>query len=75
MSKSYFTLATREDDGLWYAQFGDYDRDVVKQELDDYADGGSYRRKDMRVVVTGDDQASVERGVRRLNYPLSARAY
>ena len=26
----YYTLAIREDDGIWAEQFGDYDLDVVR---------------------------------------------
>ena len=55
--KTYFTLAVREA-GRWAPQFGDYDRAVVAQELDDLAYGGIPKR-DMRIVKSADDQASI----------------
>lgn len=50
----YFTLVTREDDGLWYPQFGDFDRSVVVTEkADSYA--REYRASDMRIVTCEDE--------------------
>lgn len=65
MAKRYYTLAVRED-GQWTAQFGDYDRETVQAELDDYVDH-DYRKRDLRIVQSNDDQASIMNAVARLN--------
>jgi hypothetical protein len=66
MSRIYFTLAAREPDGVWAPQFGDYDRQCVAAELDDYAQH-DYRRKDLKVVKSFDDQASINKAMAALN--------
>jgi len=65
MSRKYYTLAILED-GIWAPQFGDYDRDCVKFEADDYKDHGT-KLKDIRIICTKDDQASIESAVSALN--------
>jgi hypothetical protein len=38
-TRQYYTLFTRDEDGKWHPQFGDYSRSVVKDEAEDsYAD-------------------------------------
>jgi hypothetical protein len=66
MRKRYFTLAVR-DDGRWAPQFGDYDRSVVADELNDYVDSHDYRRKDLRILTTTDAQAAIDAAVAALN--------
>jgi hypothetical protein len=66
MARTYFTLCTREADGVWSPQFGDYDKDCVRFELDDYAQH-DYKRKDLRIVTSYDDQASINTAVAALN--------
>lgn len=61
----YYSLAVRED-GKWAVQFGDYDRETVKAELGDYLDHGT-RRKDMRIITSGDTQAEITKAVAALN--------
>lgn len=65
----YYTLATREN-GKWAPQFGDYDRKVVQQELEDTV--GAYhqfKRKDCTIFWTWykDGQAAIDEQIRRLN--------
>lgn len=45
---NYYTLFTKEDDGKWYPQFGDYVRNVVIDEIASYR--GDYKRKDIKIV-------------------------
>jgi hypothetical protein len=66
MSHRYFTLLHREDDGVWAIEFGDYSRAVVQDELEDFLDH-DIRRKDLRIIQTQDDQASINVAVAALN--------
>lgn len=65
MSRRYFTLAVYEN-GRWGPQFGDYDRETVKYELEDYVDQG-HRRKHLRIIETGNKQVDVNAGIEALN--------
>jgi hypothetical protein len=64
MSRRYWTLCTR-DEGTWSPQFGDYTRSVVEGEADDYR--REYRRKDLRIICTGDRQCEIVAAVAALN--------
>lgn len=66
MSHRYFTLLHREADGIWAIEFGDYSRRVVQDELEDYLDH-DIRRKDLRIITTGDAQSDIEAAVAALN--------
>jgi hypothetical protein len=64
MGKCYHTLVIKED-GFWSPQFGDYDRETVESEADEY-------RRDLPsssilIISTNDDQASINQGVAKLN--------
>lgn len=66
-ARTYYTLATREYEGApWAPQFGDYSRGCVEYELDDYRDQG-YERKDLKIIKSMDDQASINAAVEALN--------
>lgn len=65
MTKLYYTLVQRID-GKWHIEFGDHDRDAVNAELDEYHMNGSYK-KDLRILTTGPDQASINAAVAKLN--------
>jgi hypothetical protein len=64
--KTYYTLVTNEDGAGWAPQFGDYDREVVEAEQDDYCDGGIPRRC-TRIIKSGDRQADIQAKVDELN--------
>lgn len=54
MAKPYFTLVALRD-GIWSAQFGDYDREVVRdEELD------CYDTEVTKIIKTDDNQASID---------------
>lgn len=61
----YFTLAIREE-GVWAPQFGDYQRSTVKDEMGEYSDH-DVKSCDMKIVVSEDDQASIDAAIRELN--------
>lgn len=67
--RKYYTLLLWDLDFARYCiEFGDYDRRVVKEEMQDYHD--SYRSipyKLMRIIETYSDQASIDAEVKRLN--------
>lgn len=53
----YHTLVTRED-GIWEAAFGDYDREVVAYEMDDFTEYQGYARQDVKIIRTKTDAQS-----------------
>lgn len=61
MVKRYYTLAVKED-GVWYAQFGDYDKETVKQEAEDSWDG--YKT---RIVSSEASQVAIQAAIDALN--------
>lgn len=64
-ARPYFTLAQRID-GVWSAQFGDYDRETVEFELEDFVDH-DVKRRDLRIVQSGARAAEVAAAVAKLN--------
>ena len=70
-ARTYYTLLVRDNamrsDAPWEVAFGDYDRDVVDDERDGYADSGAYRVRDMQIIATGDMQQDVDARVAELN--------
>lgn len=64
----YHTLLTMEN-GRWYIQFGDYDKDVVKQEKED--DYSGFKTK---IITTGDSQEAIDKKVAELNAALGGAA-
>lgn len=67
-NRKYWTLACRDPDtGRWSPQFGDYDKNVVVQERDDYKDAGTYKPKDMVVVSHNDTPGALNIEIERLN--------
>lgn len=67
MSRTYYTLVTLDDnDGYWKPQFGDYNRETVEYERDDYKDNG-YSSRELKIIRTGDKQADINEAVTKLN--------
>lgn len=66
MARKYFTLAQRIE-GVWYPQFGDYDRAVVDQERQDWRDAGTALASDLRVISSGARQADINAAIAKLN--------
>ena len=61
----YYTLLEKHA-GAWAVAFGDYDREVVADERADLIDGGQ-RAKDLKVITTNEDAASINAAIARLN--------
>ena len=70
MARTYYTACIRDRDGVWAPQFGDYDRAVVVEEMEDWHDAtglhGS-KRRDMKIITTGPKQADINAAVDALN--------
>lgn len=64
-SKKYYTLLTADTKGGKLSpQFGDYDKECVKQEKEDSYGMGYF---DMQIIATDDDQVSISAKVVELN--------
>jgi hypothetical protein len=68
VTRSYYTLAVwpKAEGQQWSPQFGDYDRTVVKQELDDTRKDWP-RGSKFQIIETTDTQESINAGIDRLN--------
>jgi hypothetical protein len=59
--RNYYTLLVKRDN-LWSPQFGDYDKEVVKDEEYD-----CYDTEKTRIICTKDDQVSIDAAVKVIN--------
>jgi hypothetical protein len=73
MARRYFTLAVRwhwEEAGVlhsrWSPEFGDYDREVVESERDDYR-SRDFKARDLKIISTGDKQSDIDAAIMKLN--------
>lgn len=67
MSKAYFSLIVRFDRGdRWAVQFGDYDRETVQAEAEEYGD--AYR---VKIIKTAPDQSAINLAVALQNAKLT----
>lgn len=69
----YYMIATRTD-GKWSPQWGDYDKSVVKFEVEHeykrrfHGDDGRWSRKDIKIVkCASDTQQAVDQALKELN--------
>lgn len=68
--RKYYTLLSREHKTApWVIEFGDYKRNVVRQERDDMKDG-DYWNHAFKIIETGDWQMDISAAVTALNYPV-----
>ena len=68
LNRPYFTLLSREFVAdAWCIEFGDFDRETVKAELQDYRDHGA-KKANLRIVATADaTMDSINAAVAALN--------
>ena len=67
-TQKYYTLVGLNTDHVWEIIFGDYDREVVKDEVRAWVDAGrddSY--PSLKIITTSDKQADIDLAVKRLN--------
>lgn len=68
MTKPYYTLAIRDADGKWSAQFGDYIKEIVQEEAElEWVESQGYARSACKILTTQDNQAAINQGVAILN--------
>lgn len=60
----YYTLIVNT--GQWHAEFGDFDRQVVREERDATIESG-FRSKHVKVIATEPDQESIQHKIDILN--------
>jgi hypothetical protein len=75
MARTYYTLAVlpnAEGNRQWSPQFGDYDRDVVAQELEDTRDDWSKGSK-FKIVTSNGTQSGIDAAIDELNTKLQQR--
>jgi hypothetical protein len=63
---TYYTLLSLEE-GAWHPQFGDYDRENVEFEREDYAYSQKRPMRDFKIIKTSDHQDDIDAEVARLN--------
>lgn len=62
----YYTLVARDSKAdKWAPQFGDYDREVVEQEMEDQKDSETFAF--FKVISSGASQAEIDAAVSKLN--------
>ena len=68
MARPYYTLLVRDGSPgcQWSPEFGDYDQDTVKAELDDWRDQG-FKRSELKIIKTAAKQADIMAKVAELN--------
>ena len=65
--RQYFVLVLQDaETSRWGVEFGDYDRECVQSELEDYNDK-SVAKKFLRILTTLDRQADINAAVAKLN--------
>ena len=64
--KRYYSLIVKEVGSPWSVQFGDFDKEVVEQELEDEKHNWP-RGTRFRVIKTGAKQEEINSAIRDLN--------
>lgn len=63
----YYSVITKQFKGdQWSIEFGDYDKECAIEEMEYLKDSGQYHQ--IKIIRTGDNQASIDAEVRRLNH-------
>jgi len=62
---TYYTLAVYDiEHNMWYAEFGDYDKSVVQDEMNDLNEGyQSILKKNMKIIKTSVEQTEINRAI------------
>lgn len=66
MSRRYYTLAVRQGGPRWSPEFGDYDRELVEAEREDYRDH-DVKARDLRILTTTPGQKAIVAAIAKLN--------
>lgn len=66
---TYFTLI-EHDGSAWHAQFGDYDRATVVDEMGDILNSAGHvgsRKVNVRIITSGDTQSEIDAAIAAYN--------
>jgi hypothetical protein len=65
MTNTYYTLAIYNiENNRWYAEFGDYDKSIVQDEMNDLSEGyQAILKKNMKIIKTSDNQSEINRAI------------
>jgi hypothetical protein len=61
-TRPYYTLAVRAN-GKWGPEFGDFDKETVKDEMEDCENEWC----EMKIIKSGVDQAAIDAEIKKLN--------
>ncbi|PDT45336.1 hypothetical protein CO661_24030 [Sinorhizobium fredii] len=70
-NRKYYTLVSIDGSPgcKWAIEFGDYNCTTVEDERDDFLDRG-WKRRELKIITTGDTQAEIDAAVAELNKDL-----
>ena len=67
-ANTYYVMVMRsESDGFWYPQFGDFDKEVVKDEIENEKDSGCLS-KGIKMISCAPHQKNIDAAVKELNH-------
>lgn len=69
MTRRYYTLIEKADNGFWSIEFGAYDKGDCDAELEDRFEHG-VRRKNLKIIATGPKQPEIDAAVAKLNQEI-----
>lgn len=66
--RPYYTLAVIDGSPgcPWSPEFGDHDKAVVQQELEDWLDQG-FKRRELKIITTGGTETEIMAAIAELN--------
>ena len=67
--ENYFTLVVYDiEHKQWFNEFGDYDKECVADEMDDYIHGYlDIKPKHVKILKTSDNQKEIDAAITKLN--------
>ena len=67
--ENYYTMLLL-DCGFWSPEFGSFDREEVKEEIQCYLDHEDYKPHQFLIICTGESQDEVDLAVDNLNHNI-----
>lgn len=67
--EKYYTLVVYDiEHKQWFNEFGDYDKDCVADEMDEYTNGYlDIKPKNVKIIKTTDNQKDIDAAITKLN--------
>ena len=63
----YYTLVTRHLSNKWLIEFGSFEKSEVIDEMDYIKRIDRIKKKDMKILVTGENQKEIDQEINKLN--------